>query len=83
MPGEGRERILSLIVKLFAVSCAIAGYFQLKLLGLIEAEVKKTDDILATLSIMELLCEVTTCHMYARNLISLYLDKPASAKFHT
>ncbi|KAL2944388.1 Protein SMG8 [Bienertia sinuspersici] len=56
---QGRVRILSLIVKLFSVSRAVAAVISSsKLLDLIEAEVRKTDDTLTTLSIMELLSEM-------------------------
>lgn len=55
----GRVRILSLIVKLFSVSRAVAKAISSSdLLGLIEAEVKKTDDTLATLNVLELLFEM-------------------------
>ncbi|XP_021719279.1 uncharacterized protein LOC110686963 [Chenopodium quinoa] len=55
----GRVRILSLIVKLFSVSRAVAEVIaSLNLLGLIEAEVRKTDDTLATLNALELLFEI-------------------------
>ena len=59
---QGRVRVLSLIVKLFSVSRAVAAVISSSnLLNLIEVEVKKTDDTLATLSILELLFEVMTC----------------------
>ncbi|XP_057531225.1 uncharacterized protein LOC130809452 isoform X2 [Amaranthus tricolor] len=55
----GRVRVLSLIVKLFSVSRAVAAVISSSnLLNLIEVEVKKTDDTLATLSILELLFEM-------------------------
>ncbi|XP_021773722.1 uncharacterized protein LOC110737695 isoform X2 [Chenopodium quinoa] len=55
----GRVRILSLIVKLFSVSRAVAEVIaSLNLLGLIEAEVRKTEDTLATLNALELLFEM-------------------------
>lgn len=57
---QGRVRILALIVKLFSVSHAVAAAISSSnLLGLLEAEVRKTDDTLATLNILELLFEVS------------------------
>ncbi|KAH9625713.1 hypothetical protein KSS87_007909 [Heliosperma pusillum] len=56
----GRIRILSLIVKLFSVSHAVASViYSSNLLGLFEEEVSKTNDILAALSVLELLYELT------------------------
>ncbi|XP_010675475.2 uncharacterized protein LOC104891477 [Beta vulgaris subsp. vulgaris] len=58
-PSMGRVRILALIVKLFSVSHAVAAAISSSnLLGLLEAEVRKTDDTLATLNILELLFEM-------------------------
>lgn len=58
-PSMGRVRILALIVKLFSVSHAVAAVISSSnLLGLLEAEVRKTDDTLATLNILELLFEM-------------------------
>ncbi|XP_021844930.2 uncharacterized protein [Spinacia oleracea] len=55
----GRVRILSLIVKLFSVSRAVAEKISnSNLLGLIEGEARKTDDTLATLNVLELLFEM-------------------------
>ncbi|KAL9236436.1 hypothetical protein vseg_011109 [Gypsophila vaccaria] len=56
----GRIRILSLIVKLFSISHAVASVIHSSnLLRLFETEVSKTNDILATLSVLELLYELT------------------------
>ncbi|KAK9674139.1 hypothetical protein RND81_12G213600 [Saponaria officinalis] len=55
----GRIRILSLIVKLFSISHAVASVIHSSnLLGIFEIEVSKTNDILATLSVLELLYEL-------------------------
>ncbi|KAF8409206.1 hypothetical protein HHK36_005280 [Tetracentron sinense] len=55
----GRVRVLALIVKLFSVSSSVASIiYNSNLLGLLEAEVNNTNDILMTLSILELLYEL-------------------------
>ncbi|XP_057968399.1 uncharacterized protein LOC131157945 [Malania oleifera] len=55
----GRVRVLALIVKLFSVSTSVASAIHnSNLLSLLEAEVSNTDDILVTLSVLELLYEL-------------------------
>uniref|UniRef100_A0A7C9CK81 26S proteasome non-ATPase regulatory subunit 5 n=1 Tax=Opuntia streptacantha TaxID=393608 RepID=A0A7C9CK81_OPUST len=55
----GRVRVLALIVKLFSVSQSVASVIcRSNLLDLMETEVSKTDDTLATLSTLELLFEM-------------------------
>lgn len=71
---QGRVRILSLIVKLFSVSRAVAEKISnSNLLGLIEGEARKTDDTLATLNVLELLFEVNIFRLCFYDLISLLL----------
>ncbi|KAB2605587.1 hypothetical protein D8674_005304 [Pyrus ussuriensis x Pyrus communis] len=56
----GRVRVLALIVKLFSVSANVASVVQKSnLLGLFEAEINNTNDTPSTLSILELLYELT------------------------
>ncbi|XP_021667274.2 uncharacterized protein LOC110655320 [Hevea brasiliensis] len=55
----GRIRILSLIVKLFSVSVDVASaVYNSNLLSLLEAEVRNSDDTLATLNVLELFYEL-------------------------
>ncbi|KAK6946684.1 26S proteasome non-ATPase regulatory subunit 5 [Dillenia turbinata] len=55
----GRVRVLALVVKLFSISYAVASsVYNSKLLNLLEAEVSNTDDILVTLSVLELFYEL-------------------------
>ncbi|XP_050901779.1 uncharacterized protein LOC127108359 isoform X2 [Lathyrus oleraceus] len=55
----GRVRVLALVVKLFSVSMSAASAIHsLNLLSLLEAEIRSTDDTLATLSVFELLYEL-------------------------
>ncbi|KAJ8765235.1 hypothetical protein K2173_011915 [Erythroxylum novogranatense] len=56
----GRVRVLSLIVKLFSVSPYVASVvYNSNLLSLLEAELRNTDDTLATLSVLELFYELS------------------------
>ncbi|KAM1655513.1 hypothetical protein ACFX1Q_008383 [Malus domestica] len=56
----GRVRVLALIVKLFSISTNVASVVQKSnLLGLFEAEINNPNDTLSTLSILELLYELT------------------------
>ncbi|KAL5565291.1 hypothetical protein UlMin_028455 [Ulmus minor] len=56
----GRVRVLSLIVKLYSISSSVASViYKSNLLGLFEAEIKNTNDTLATLSVLELLYELS------------------------
>nr|XP_043620480.1 uncharacterized protein LOC122592343 [Erigeron canadensis] len=56
----GRVRVLALIVKLFSTSSAAATLvYNSNLLGLLEAEVRNVNDTLITLSVLELLYELT------------------------
>ncbi|KAB2615932.1 hypothetical protein D8674_022520 [Pyrus ussuriensis x Pyrus communis] len=56
----GRVRVLALIVKLVSVSADVASVVQKSnLLGLFEAEINNTTDTLSTLSILELLYELS------------------------
>jgi len=51
---------LALVVKLFSVSRSAAStVYSLNLLKLLEAELRNADDTLVTLSVLELLYEVT------------------------
>uniref|UniRef100_A0A803QDQ3 ARM repeat superfamily protein n=1 Tax=Cannabis sativa TaxID=3483 RepID=A0A803QDQ3_CANSA len=55
----GQVRVLALIVKLFSVSSDVAAViYQSNLLKLFEDKIKNTDDILVTLSVLELLYEL-------------------------
>ncbi|KAM6550404.1 hypothetical protein CsatB_000212 [Cannabis sativa] len=55
----GQVRVLALIVKLFSVSSDVAAViYQSNLLTLFEDKIKNTDDILVTLSVLELLYEL-------------------------
>ncbi|CAI0439918.1 unnamed protein product, partial [Linum tenue] len=55
----GRVRVLSLIVKLFAVSPSVASaVYSSNLLGLLEAEINNSSDMLVTLSVLELFYEL-------------------------
>lgn len=66
---QGRVRILSLIVQLFSVSGTVASaIYQSNLLGLFEAEICKANDMLETLSILELLYEVQ-CLFFLQQLV--------------
>ncbi|XP_022717167.1 uncharacterized protein LOC111275859 isoform X2 [Durio zibethinus] len=56
----GRVRVLSLIVKLFSVSSSIASViYNSNLLSVLEAEIRNSNDNLATLNALELLYELT------------------------
>ncbi|OMO53490.1 Armadillo-like helical [Corchorus olitorius] len=56
----GRSRVLSLIVKLFSISSSVASViYNSNLLSLLEAEIRNSNDTLATLSALELLYELT------------------------
>ncbi|PON39017.1 26S proteasome non-ATPase regulatory subunit [Parasponia andersonii] len=56
----GRVRVLALIVKLFSVSNPVASIiYKSNLLRLFEEEIKNTNDTLVTLSVLELLYELT------------------------
>ncbi|PIA36566.1 hypothetical protein AQUCO_03300036v1 [Aquilegia coerulea] len=56
----GRIRVLSLIVKLFSVSTTVAStIYNSNLLSLFEAEILNANDMLATLSVLELLYELS------------------------
>ncbi|GMH24940.1 hypothetical protein Nepgr_026783 [Nepenthes gracilis] len=56
----GRVRVLALIVKLFSVSPSVASViYNSKLLALLESEVSGANDTLVTLSVLELLYEMT------------------------
>ncbi|CAN4102921.1 unnamed protein product [Withania somnifera] len=55
----GRVRVLALIVKLFSISTSVASRaYNSNLLSLLEAEIKRSNDTLATLSSLELLYEL-------------------------
>ncbi|XP_010272362.1 PREDICTED: uncharacterized protein LOC104608165 [Nelumbo nucifera] len=54
----GRVRVLALIVKLFSISSSVAStIFNSNLLSLLEEEIHNTNDMLMTLSVLELLYE--------------------------
>lgn len=56
---QGRVRVMALIVKLFSVSSSVASRaHNSNLLNLLEAEVDSKNDMLTTLSVLELLYEV-------------------------
>lgn len=56
----GRVRILALIVKLFSISSSVASLiYNSKLLTLLEVEVNDANDTLVTLSVLELLYELS------------------------
>ncbi|XVF04272.1 hypothetical protein REPUB_Repub05bG0068400 [Reevesia pubescens] len=56
----GRVRVLSLIVKLFSISSSVASViYNSNLLSLLEAEIRNSNDTLATLSALELFYELT------------------------
>ncbi|OVA11523.1 26S proteasome non-ATPase regulatory subunit 5 [Macleaya cordata] len=56
----GRIRVLALIVKLFSVSSSVASIiYNSNLLNLLEAEVSSKNDMLMTLSVLELLYELS------------------------
>nr|DAD21039.1 TPA_asm: hypothetical protein HUJ06_022502 [Nelumbo nucifera] len=55
----GRVRVLALIVKLFSISSSVAStIFNSNLLSLLEEEIHNTNDMLMTLSVLELLYEL-------------------------
>lgn len=56
---QGRVRVLALIVKLFSISSTVASVvYNSNLLSLLVEEVRDVNDMLITLSILELLYEV-------------------------
>ncbi|XP_034212363.1 uncharacterized protein LOC117624937 isoform X3 [Prunus dulcis] len=56
----GRVRVLALIVKLFSISSYVASAIhRSNLLRLFEAEINKTNDTLATLSVLEIMYELS------------------------
>lgn len=57
---QGRVRMMALVVKIFSVSkSAAATIYNLNLLNLLEAEITNANDTLVTLSVLELLYEVS------------------------
>ncbi|KAL8171899.1 hypothetical protein V2J09_023703 [Rumex salicifolius] len=55
----GRVRVLSLIAKLFSISHSVASViYSSGLLGLMEAEIRNSDDILVKLNVLELIFEL-------------------------
>lgn len=58
---QARVRILALVAKLFSLSYSVASViYNSDLLTLFEVEISKTNDMLTTLSALELLYEVIT-----------------------
>jgi hypothetical protein len=65
---------LALVVKLFSVSMSAASAIcSLNLLTLLEAEIRSTDDTLVTLSVFELLYEVTILSLSLSLYIYIYI----------
>lgn len=66
---QGRVRVLALIVKLFSISSSVASVvYNSNLLSLLVEEVRNVNDMLITLSVLELLYEVWHQSLFQYNL---------------
>lgn len=66
---QGRVRVLALIVKLFSISSSVASVvYNSNLLSLLVEEVRNVNDMLITLSVLELLYEVWHQPLFQYNL---------------